>query len=65
MMQAVMKSFYFSENLKRKWPYVPSFVIELSSIQPKIRNIIDMNFLSDYYEPTLAILFESCQTWPG
>nr|CAG8506381.1 12436_t:CDS:10 [Entrophospora candida] len=53
------------EDAAIKWPYVPSFVVELSSIQSKIKNIIDMNFLNDYYEPTLAILFEPCQTWPG
>ncbi|CAG8787288.1 5987_t:CDS:2, partial [Acaulospora morrowiae] len=47
------------------WPYLPSFVIELSSIQSRIKNVIDMRFLYDYYEPTLAILFEPCQTWPG
>ncbi|CAG8433080.1 10709_t:CDS:10 [Diversispora eburnea] len=53
------------EEMARKWPYLPSFVIELSSIQPRIKNVIDMRFLHDFYEPTLAILFEPCQTWPG
>ncbi|CAG8591653.1 23817_t:CDS:10, partial [Racocetra persica] len=53
------------EEVASKWPYLPSFVVELPSIQPRIKNVIDMKFLYDYYEPTLAILFESCQTWPG
>ncbi|CAG8629175.1 177_t:CDS:10 [Dentiscutata erythropus] len=53
------------EEVASKWPYLPSFVVELPSIQSRIKNVIDMKFLYDYYEPTLAILFESCQTWPG
>ena len=46
-------------------PYAPSFVVDLASIHPEIKNVIDMTFLYDYYEPTLAILFETVQTWPG
>ncbi|CAG8621050.1 17852_t:CDS:10, partial [Gigaspora margarita] len=53
------------EEVASKWPYLPSFVVELPSIQSRIKNVIDMKFLYDYYEPTLAILFESCPTWPG
>ncbi|KAI8646973.1 CPSF A subunit region-domain-containing protein [Parasitella parasitica] len=49
----------------RKWPYQPSFLIDLESIDARIKNVIDMVFLSDYYEPTLAILFQSEQTWTG
>lgn len=49
----------------RKWPYSPSFLINLESIDPRIKNVIDMVFLADYYEPTLAILFQSEQTWTG
>lgn len=48
-----------------KWPYSPSFLIDLESIDPRIKNVIDMVFLADYYEPTLAILFQSEQTWTG
>lgn len=49
----------------RKWPYLPSFLIDLETIDGRIKNVIDMVFLSDYYEPTLAILFQSEQTWTG
>ncbi|KAL9551200.1 hypothetical protein MBANPS3_004376 [Mucor bainieri] len=49
----------------QKWPYLPSFLIDLESIDGRIKNVIDMVFLSDYYEPTLAILFQSEQTWTG
>ncbi|RKO91040.1 hypothetical protein BDK51DRAFT_51243 [Blyttiomyces helicus] len=48
-----------------KYPFSPSFVIPVSSIDPKIRNVVDMTFLYDYFEPTLAILFETVQTWTG
>ncbi|KAI9469973.1 MAG: CPSF A subunit region-domain-containing protein [Benjaminiella poitrasii] len=49
----------------QKWPYMPSFIIDLETIDSRIRNVVDMVFLSDYYEPTLAILFQSEQTWTG
>lgn len=49
----------------RKWPYSSSFVIDLESIDKRIKNVIDMTFLGDYYEPTLAILFETEPTWTG
>ncbi|CAO3589394.1 unnamed protein product [Absidia cylindrospora] len=48
-----------------KRPYLPSFIIDLSSIDKGVKNIVDMVFLSDYYEPTLAILFQTKQTWTG
>lgn len=48
-----------------KWPYSPSFLIDLETIDSRIKNVIDMVFLADYYEPTLAILFQSEQTWTG
>ncbi|KAI9279545.1 CPSF A subunit region-domain-containing protein [Sporodiniella umbellata] len=48
-----------------KWPYHPSFIIDLSTLDSRIKNVIDMTFLSDYYEPTLAILFQPEQTWTG
>ncbi|KAI8813010.1 CPSF A subunit region-domain-containing protein, partial [Cladochytrium replicatum] len=48
-----------------KHPYYPSYVISFSSIDPKIRSVVDVVFLHDYYEPTLAILYETTQTWTG
>ncbi|KAF7726104.1 Cleavage and polyadenylation specificity factor subunit 1 [Apophysomyces ossiformis] len=49
----------------QKWPYSSSFVLDLESIDSRIKNVIDMVFLSGYYEPTLAILFQTEQTWTG
>ncbi|KAI8973376.1 CPSF A subunit region-domain-containing protein [Mycotypha africana] len=53
------------EEEAQKWPYLPSFIIDLKAIDSRIQNIIDMVFLADYYEPTLAILFQTEQTWTG
>lgn len=49
----------------RKWPYLPSYVMSLSDIDSKIKNVIDMVFLYDFFEPTLAILYSPQQTWTG
>lgn len=48
-----------------KYPFHPSFVIPFSSIDAKVRNVVDMVFLYGYFEPTLAILYEPVQTWTG
>ncbi|KAG2188997.1 hypothetical protein INT44_004139 [Umbelopsis vinacea] len=48
-----------------RWPYAPSYVMDVSEIDSRIRNVIDMVFLHDYYEPTLAILYQSNPTWTG
>ena len=37
----------------------------MRELDEKLLNIIDMQFLYGYYEPTLLILFEPNQTWPG
>lgn len=37
----------------------------MSEISPKIKNVRDIVFLHGYFEPTLAILFETTPTWPG
>lgn len=58
-------SFITNNGQCRKWPYSSSFVIDLESIDKRIKNVIDMTFLGDYYEPTLAILFETEPTWTG
>ncbi|TPX40593.1 hypothetical protein SeMB42_g03452 [Synchytrium endobioticum] len=53
------------DTVGHKNPFLPSFVIPVSSIDPQVRNVVDMAFLYDYFEPTLAILFEPVQTWTG
>jgi cleavage and polyadenylation specificity factor subunit 1 len=39
--------------------------MSLSDIDVRIKNVIDMVFLYDFFEPTLAILFSPQQTWTG
>ncbi|KZT36486.1 hypothetical protein SISSUDRAFT_989137 [Sistotremastrum suecicum HHB10207 ss-3] len=46
-------------------PYSPSFVLDLHDISHEIRNIIDFVFLPGLIHPTLAILFQTQQTWTG
>ncbi|KAJ3087269.1 Cleavage and polyadenylation specificity factor subunit 1 [Quaeritorhiza haematococci] len=53
------------EDITSKYPFTPSFVISMATIDPKIRNVIDTAFLYDFFEPTLAILYETTQTWTG
>ncbi|KAM9292267.1 cleavage and polyadenylation specificity factor subunit 1 isoform 1-T1 [Gastrophryne carolinensis] len=45
--------------------FLPSYIIDVRELDEKLLNIIDMQFLHGYYEPTLLILFEPNQTWPG
>ena len=52
-------------ELTRKFPFMPSFVIAESEIDPSIKNVIDFKFLYGFVEPTLAILFEPVQTFAG
>ncbi|KAJ3100898.1 Cleavage and polyadenylation specificity factor subunit 1 [Phlyctochytrium planicorne] len=48
-----------------KHPFLPSFVIPQTAFDFKIKNIIDFEFLYGFVEPTLAILYETVQTWTG
>uniref|UniRef100_A0A8C3S0H6 Cleavage and polyadenylation specificity factor subunit 1 n=1 Tax=Chelydra serpentina TaxID=8475 RepID=A0A8C3S0H6_CHESE len=49
----------------QKSSFLPSYIIDVRELDEKLLNIIDMQFLYGYYEPTLLILFEPNQTWPG
>ncbi|KAM4686324.1 LOW QUALITY PROTEIN: cleavage and polyadenylation specificity factor subunit 1 [Amazona ochrocephala] len=44
--------------------FLPSYIIDVRADE-KLLNIIDLQFLHGYYEPTLLILYEPNQTWPG
>uniref|UniRef100_A0A8D1HBX7 Cleavage and polyadenylation specificity factor subunit 1 n=1 Tax=Sus scrofa TaxID=9823 RepID=A0A8D1HBX7_PIG len=45
--------------------FLPSYIIDVRALDEKLLNIVDLQFLHGYYEPTLLILFEPNQTWPG
>ena len=53
-------SSYYSKS-----PFAPSYIIDLSKMEEKIHNIVDIQFLQGYYEPTLFILYEPIRTWAG
>uniref|UniRef100_A0A8C4Q1K6 Cleavage and polyadenylation specificity factor subunit 1 n=1 Tax=Eptatretus burgeri TaxID=7764 RepID=A0A8C4Q1K6_EPTBU len=44
---------------------LPTYIIDMREMDEKLLNVVDMRFLHGYYEPTLLILFEPNQTWPG
>lgn len=46
-------------------PVLSSYMIQLRDVEEKIDNIIDIQFLHGYYEPTLLILYEPIKTFPG
>ena len=56
------------ENTKpssNKTPILSSYMIVLKNLEEKMDNIIDLQFLHGYYEPTLLILYEPVRTFPG
>lgn len=48
-----------------KVPILASYMIVLKELNEKIDNIVDIQFLHGYYEPTLLILYEPVKTFPG
>lgn len=48
-----------------KAPVLASYMIVLREVEEKIDNIVDIQFLHGYYEPTLLILYEPIKTFPG
>ncbi|XP_055589529.1 cleavage and polyadenylation specificity factor subunit 1 [Uranotaenia lowii] len=52
-------------QLIAKTPILASYIIELKESEERIDNVIDIQFLHGYYEPTLLILYEPVKTFPG
>lgn len=50
---------------RQRSSFLPSYIIDVRALDEKLLNIVDLQFLHGYYEPTLLILFEPNQTWPG
>lgn len=48
-----------------KTPILSSYMIVCKTLEEKMDNIIDLQFLHGYYEPTLLILYEPVRTFPG
>ncbi|TFK16893.1 hypothetical protein FA15DRAFT_650709 [Coprinopsis marcescibilis] len=47
-------------------PYNPSFILDLAQqVDTAIRNVIDFVFLPGFNSPTMAVLFQTVQTWTG
>lgn len=46
-------------------PTLASYVIVLKDLEEKIDNILDIQFLHGYYEPTLLLLYEPVRTFAG
>ncbi|KAH0581631.1 hypothetical protein H2248_011332 [Termitomyces sp. 'cryptogamus'] len=50
----------------RDVPYAPSFILDLpAAVDQNIRNIVDFVFLPGFNKPTIAVLFQTQQTWTG
>ena len=49
----------------RKTPTGASYIIDLKQLDERVVNVIDIQFLHGYYEPTLFILYEPLPTWAG
>ncbi|TFK39321.1 CPSF A subunit region-domain-containing protein [Crucibulum laeve] len=47
-------------------PYSPSFILDLPvQVDQKVHNVIDFVFLPGFNNPTMAVLFQTQQTWTG
>ncbi|KAK7874284.1 hypothetical protein R5R35_007770 [Gryllus longicercus] len=52
-------------NANSRAPVLASYMIVLKELDEKMDNVIDVQFLHGYYEPTLLILYEPVRTFPG
>ena len=50
----------------RDIPFSPSFILDLpAKVDQNLRNVIDFVFLPGFNNPTIAVLFQTQQTWTG
>ncbi|KAF8816784.1 hypothetical protein BYT27DRAFT_7181242 [Phlegmacium glaucopus] len=50
----------------RDIPFSPSFILDLpAKVDQNLRNVIDFVFLPGFNNPTVAVLFQTQQTWTG
>ncbi|XP_038067908.1 cleavage and polyadenylation specificity factor subunit 1-like [Patiria miniata] len=54
-----------TDQATKKSAVMPSYVINLSELEEHVLNVVDIQFLHGYYEPTLLLLYEPLRTWPG
>ena len=55
-----------ADRLPRDVPYSPSFILDLpEDVDKNIRNVVDFVFLPGFNNPTVAVLFQTQQTWTG
>ena len=61
-----LRSSTLSSPWDRDVPYSPSFVLDLAAnVDEHIKNVVDFVFLPGFNNPTVAVLFQSQQTWTG
>jgi len=50
----------------RDVPYFPSFILDLpADVDQNVRNVVDFAFLPGFNKPTVAVLYQTQQTWTG
>ncbi|KAJ7291148.1 CPSF A subunit region-domain-containing protein [Mycena rebaudengoi] len=64
--QAELDAMDQDQALARDVPYSPSFILDLpASVEENMRNVIDFVFLPGFSNPTMAVLYQTQQTWTG
>ncbi|KAG1650025.1 Cleavage and polyadenylation specificity factor subunit 1 [Nymphon striatum] len=46
-------------------PILSSYKVKIQDMDEKMSNVLDLQFLYGYYEPTLLVLYEPIKTWAG
>ena len=52
--------------MHRDVPYSPSFILDLpADVDQNVRNVVDFAFLPGFNNPTVAVLYQTQETWTG